>query len=148
MQIDIENVSKNTRVPSPDQMKKWLHEIAKTQLSHDAELSVRIVDEDEIRTLNRDYRNKDKTTNVLSFPMSDEVLQVNMLGDIVICAGVVESEAESANKDCRAHWAHMLVHGFLHLLGYDHMTDQDAERMESLETEILEQLGFESPYQS
>ena len=106
------------------------------------ELTIRIVGEAESRTLNRDYRGKDKPTNVLSFAGEGEVL-----GDLVICAPVVAREASEQNKTRRAHWAHMVVHGCLHLRGYDHERDSDAQRMEARETRILRSLGFDDPYQ-
>lgn len=106
------------------------------------ELTIRIVDESESRMLNRDYRGKDKSTNVLSFAGEGEVL-----GDLVICAPVVEREAREQHKTLRAHWAHMVVHGCLHLRGYDHEHDTDAQKMEAREIRILRQLGFDNPYQ-
>ncbi len=105
-------------------------------------LTIRIVDADESRALNRDYRGKGKPTNVLSFGGEHEVL-----GDIVICAPVVAREAAEQDKAPRAHWAHMVVHGCLHLRGYDHELEPDAERMEAREIRILRSLGFENPYQ-
>ncbi len=106
------------------------------------ELTIRIVDDDESRVLNRSYRGKDKPTNVLSFQGQGEIL-----GDLVICAPVVAREALAQNKSPRAHWAHMVVHGCLHLRGYDHEHDRDAQRMEAREVTILRKLGFENPYQ-
>lgn len=113
-------------------------------------IAVRIVDEPEIRALNRDYRGKDKPTNVLSFPAEPlQGLPPDMheeLGDIVICAPVVAREADEQGKRPADHWAHMLVHGTLHLLGYDHLDSDDAERMEALEREILAAAGIADPY--
>ncbi|TJY56768.1 rRNA maturation RNase YbeY [Sinimarinibacterium sp. CAU 1509] len=106
------------------------------------ELTIRIVDADESRTFNREYRGKDKPTNVLSFDGDGEVL-----GDLVICAPVVAQEALEQGKPARAHWAHMVVHGCLHLQGYDHEHDADATRMEAREIRILKTLGFKDPYQ-
>ncbi len=105
------------------------------------ELTIRLVDLDESQALNRDYRGKDKPTNVLSFGGDAEVL-----GDLVICAPVVEREAAEQGKTLRAHWAHMVVHGCLHLQGLDHEDDAEAERMEARETRILKRLGFPDPY--
>jgi probable rRNA maturation factor len=106
------------------------------------ELTIRLVDAAESRMLNRGYRGKDKPTNVLSFSGDGGVL-----GDIVICAPVVAREAAEQNKPPRAHWAHMVVHGCLHLRGYDHEHESDAGRMEAREIRILRSLGFENPYQ-
>jgi len=111
-------------------------------------LSIRIVDEAESRDLNGQYRDKDYPTNVLSFPcdLPDDV-DIELLGDLVICAQVVAREAAEQNKPAAAHWAHMTVHGCLHLLGYDHLDDDEAEQMEQLETHILAALGYPAPYQ-
>ena len=112
----------------------------------EGEVCVRVVDETESRTLNRRYRGKDKPTNVLSFPADIELPEGRVWGDIVICAPVVAAEAEAQGKALEAHFAHMVVHGVLHLLGYDHESGADAETMESLETEILGRFGIGDPY--
>lgn len=111
------------------------------------ELTIRIVDEDESRALNRDYRGKDKPTNVLSFDGDAVMSAQGVLGDLVICAPVVAREAVEQNKTLREHWAHMVVHGCLHLQGYDHEIEPDARRMEAREIRILKSLGFPDPYQ-
>lgn len=117
-------------------------------LAQDAEITVRIVGEDEGRQLNRDYRHKDYATNVLSFPadVPDELLDIPLLGDLVICVPVVEREAREQGKTLEAHWAHLVIHGCLHLLGYDHLEDEEAEEMEALERELLAELGHPDPY--
>ena len=110
-------------------------------------VSVLVTTMSEIQALNKQYRNKDKTTNVLSFPIqSPEEIDVTLLGDIVLCAGVIEQEANQQSKSEESHWAHMVVHSVLHLQGYDHINDDDADVMEKLEIKILHQLGFENPY--
>lgn len=106
------------------------------------EITIRIVGIDEGRALNRDWRGKDYATNVLSFPMQEP----DYLGDIVICAEVVAREAAEQGKTPRAHWAHMVVHGVLHLMGHDHLIDAEAERMEALERKLLLRMGFPDPY--
>ena len=113
------------------------------------ELTVRIVDEEEGITLNRKYRGQEKATNVLSFPCDiSTVLNFNLLGDIVICAPVVKREADTKyKKPYNAHWAHMVTHGTLHLLGYEHESTMEARHMESIETAVLAHLGFPDPYQ-
>jgi len=115
-----------------------------------SELAIKIVSESEIRELNHRYRQMDKTTNVLSFPMGDlpaaALEEVDLLGDIAICAQVVKEEAHAQGKSLEAHFAHMIVHGVLHLIGYDHIEDQDAEEMERLEVRLLASLEFENPY--
>lgn len=107
------------------------------------EITLRLVDSAESQTLNRDFRGKDKPTNVLSFPMGE----ADYLGDIVICAPVVAAEAVEQGKAARAHWAHMVVHGVLHLLGHDHIDDGEAATMEALERKLLARLGFPDPYE-
>ena len=125
---------------------------AGVDVAGDIEVSVRVVDIDEIRTLNREYRDKDKATNVLSFPagniagLPEEAVQT--LGDVVVCAAVVRDEAASQAKKLADHWAHILVHGTLHLLGYDHTTDAEAMEMERLETRILAMQSVADPYRS
>ena len=133
--------------PSPDLIQTWV-EAALSGQRDEAELTVRIVDADEIQQLNNTYRHKDKSTNVLSFPFEqpEGIDELPLLGDVVICASVVESEAIQQAKPSDAHWAHMVVHGVLHLLGYDHIEDQEAEEMESLEIQVLEKLGVSNPY--
>ena len=113
----------------------------------DTELTIRIVDMDEGTQLNRRWRKASGPTNVLSFPaVGVEEYAPGLLGDIVICAPVVNNEAKIQNKSIDAHWAHMVIHGVLHLSGYDHENSQDAEEMEAVETELLESLGYNNPY--
>ena len=128
-------------VPTIAQFRKW----AKQALRTDAEIALRVVDEDEGRMLNREYRGKDYATNVLTFPLADEPL---LMGDIVLCAPVVAREAEAQQKPLLAHYAHLTVHGVLHLQGYDHETEAEAVQMENLETEIITQMGYADPYLS
>ncbi len=124
----------------------WFTETVKA-FRQQAEITIRLVDETESQALNRDYRHKDKPTNVLSFPFEvPEGIELDLLGDLVICRQVVEREAKEQNKDLSAHWAHMVVHGSLHLLGYDHIEDEQAQEMESLEITIMQSLGFPNPY--
>ncbi len=113
------------------------------------ELGVRLVPPAEIRRLNRHYRGKDQPTNVLSFPSTvSGAVQPRPLGDVVICPAVLRREAREQGKPLRAHWAHLLVHGVLHLVGYDHEADTDARRMERREIAVLRRLGFSNPYRS
>lgn len=133
-------------VPSASALRGWAH-AALGGRGDAGDLTIRIVDEAESQELNRRYRGKDKSTNVLSFPYDGEALDMPVLGDLVICAPVVNREAAEQQKDPRAHWAHMVVHGCLHLLGYDHEADLEAEKMECREREILAGFGFPDPYQ-
>lgn len=117
-------------------------------VSADAELSIRIVGLEESAELNEMYRQKKGPTNVLSFPCEVPAgVPCSLLGDLVICAPIVAKEALEQHKNVEAHWAHMVVHGVLHLQGYDHIESQDAERMEALEIEIMAHLGFANPYE-
>ena len=135
-------------LPTAEQIEQWATAAVQPQ-SDEVEMTVRIVDEAESHALNLNYRGKDRPTNVLSFPFQcpDEV-ELPLLGDLVICRQVVEREAQEQDKPVMAHWAHMVVHGSLHLLGYDHIEDDEAEEMESLETQIMTGLGFADPYLS
>ena len=116
-----------------------------------AEVCIRVVDSDESRQLNHSYRDKDKPTNVLSFPFTvpDNIpIDSTLLGDLIICAPLVAEEAMQQGKESIAHWAHLVIHGILHLLGYDHIEDNDAKIMETIEIELLEQLGYPNPYEA
>ena len=135
-------------LPTAEQIEQWATAAVQPQ-NDEVEMTVRIVDEAESYALNLNYRGKDRPTNVLSFPFEcpDEV-ELPLLGDLVIRRQVVEREAQGQDKPLMAHWAHMVVHGSLHLLGYDHIEDDEAEEMESLETQIMTGLGFADPYLS
>lgn len=147
-QIDIEINSQHPGIPSQEKCEAWLGAALQDQNLTDAEVSLYIVDEAEGQQINLQYRGKDYPTNVLSFPADiPKEIGIPLLGDLVICAPVVEREAKEQQKTNDAHWAHMLVHGCLHLLGYDHIEDEEADQMEALETRILQQLGFPPPYE-
>lgn len=111
--------------------------------THPCEVSIVLTNDEHIRTLNRDYRGKDKATNVLSFPQDEP----EMLGDIIIALETIQREANEQNKSFDNHFTHMLVHGCLHLMGFDHITDDEAEEMETLEVQILKQLNIKNPYE-
>ena len=132
-------------IPAPASLRAFV--AAADEPRRPGALTLRMVDRDEARALNRAYRGRDYATNVLSFPADEGIPEEPQLGDIIICAPVVRDEAAAQNKPLRAHWAHMVVHGTLHLLGYDHEQDDEAERMEAREREILRRLGFADPYQ-
>lgn len=141
-QCQIEDIN----LPDEAELTRWAS-LAIADFRDTAELSIRIVDEAESQQLNNDYRGKDKPTNVLSFPFEvPEGIELDLLGDLVICAPVVSREADEQNKPVMHHWAHMVIHGCLHLLGFDHINDADAEEMEALEVKLLSQLDISNPY--
>ena len=145
--VDFQVAYESTGVPDETQFQVWAE---KAWLGEDpSEVTIRIVGNDESQNLNHQYRGKDKPTNVLSFPFEAPAgITVPLAGDLVICAPVVEQEAREQSKDAVAHWAHMVVHGMLHLQGYDHIEDNEAEVMEALEIRLLAQLGFANPYEA
>ena len=146
--IDIQRACMFHDTPSDINIQRWCEAALKGRSTKN-ELNIRIVEEHESAKINLQFRSKSKSTNVLSFPFEGKVpQQLPILGDLVICAPVVNLEAEEQQKSAEAHWAHMVVHGILHLLGFDHCDDNGAESMELLETEILLGMGYSSPYQS
>ena len=139
IQLSLQVASEQSDIPSKAQFKKW----GKAALRVDTEVTIRIVDEIEGRSLNFTYRGKDYATNVLTFPLTEEPY---LMGDIIICAPVVAAEAKAQHKTLEAHYAHLTVHGILHLHGYDHEVDEQATLMESIEVTTLMKLGYPSPY--
>lgn len=135
----IQYATHDADIPSVSQFRKW----AKAALRVDTEVTIRIVDKEEGRLLNHTYRSHDHATNVLTFPLAEEP---HLMGDIIICAPVVAAEAKAQHKDLQAHYAHLTVHGILHLHGYDHEIEAQAELMEGLEAAIVSKLGYASPY--
>ena len=146
IQVFVDNACAATEVPADTALQQWAT-AALTGLRQRAEIAIRIVDETESAALNRDYRQKHYATNVLSFPSElPESCEPPILGDLAICAAVVAREAQEQHKSLAAHWAHMVVHGVLHLLGHDHRHDREARRMERAEVEILRAFGYQNPY--
>lgn len=148
VELDVIYEVEAEKLPSAEQFKRWV-ETALQQAQGDVSLCIQLVDSEDSQALNRDYRGKDKPTNVLSFPseIPDFVqLEQQPLGDLAICVEVVEREAQEQQKQVEHHWAHMVIHGCLHLLGYDHIEDEEAEQMEALERELLATLDIADPY--
>ena len=146
IELELQIASKAQTLPHPAQIREWVGMVLSRNID-DAELTIRIVDETESAELNKRFLNKTGPTNVISFPYEPVPgVPDNILGDIVICAPLVAKEADEQNKELLAHWAHMVIHGLLHLLGYDHETNQEATEMEKLEIKILKRLKFPSPY--
>ena len=144
--IEVQVDSKIKPLPPKKQLKMWAA-LALNEVKQESEVTLRIVDKPEIQSLNLQFRGKDKPTNVLSFPY-DIIPEISptLLGDIVLCAPVILEEATQQKKTNEAHWAHMVIHGCLHLLGYDHVTPELAGIMEPLEITLLQQAGFPNPY--
>lgn len=148
--IDLQYAVESRSLPTAEQFQLWLIQAAQQLALTKIELVIRLVDKMEMIALNHQYRGKNKATNVLSFPFESPPglpYENYYLGDIIICDSVVEEEAHQQQKLLLAHWAHMTVHGFLHLLGYDHIEEKQAFKMEQKEIEILSALGFNNPYQ-
>jgi probable rRNA maturation factor len=134
-------------LPPPERFRDWVAAAVGRQRAQ-AEVSVRIVDAAEGQELNRRYRHRDYATNVLSFPADlPPELGLPLLGDLVLCAPVIAREAQAQRKPAEQHWAHLTVHGTLHLLGHDHETPAEAREMESLEVQVLERIGIPDPYE-
>ena len=151
VRLDLQLRSRAAHVPSRARFLRWVRAAlaGRTAPGTPVELTLRVVGPTEMRARNREYRGKDYATNVLSFPFEapgDVALPVRVLGDIVLCAQTVQREARAQGKPVEAHWAHLAVHGVLHLLGMDHMTRREAAQMEGAEIAVLEALGYPNPY--
>ena len=143
--IDLQNDDELAGVPAAIDFLPWVE--ASLQKAYDGlEQTIRIVDQSESQALNAQYRGKKESTNILSFPADVPHIEYQCLGDLVICAPLVAAEAEKQHKSVEAHWAHLVVHGMLHLQGFNHENDVDANKMEALEVEILSTLGYSNPY--
>lgn len=146
LSIDLQLAYPAADIPSAEEFKRWAGSALRQP---QGEVTIRVVDRTESQELNRNYRGKDKPTNVLSFPFeAPEHLPSHYLGDLVICAPVVLAEAREQGKPAASHWAHMVIHGMLHLQGYDHQDEVHAEEMEQLERQIMSDLGYPDPYAS
>lgn len=153
MSVDVQIASTVGDVPSVTAMQSWVQDVIDELLiARECEVSIRIVDEKEGYELNKQYRDKDGATNVLSFPADNESIVdlppelPRLLGDIVICGPVVQREAAEQKKGIESHWAHLVIHGTLHLLGHDHEKEEEAAEMEAIETRILGKHGVANPY--
>lgn len=149
-----EQLSEDINYPKLAEMKQWVEltlakdaQLQNKKLAENAELTIRLVDTEEIQQLNKTYRQQDKPTNILSFPFeAPAYIPIDLLGDLVICHAIIEQEASEQQKQLTSHWAHIIIHGVLHLIGYDHIEDDEANKMEALEIELMLQLGFNNPY--
>ncbi len=146
MNLEIQRISHTSNIPDDGQIKKWVN-LALLDQYRDCEMVIRIVDEEESAMLNQQFRKKTGPTNVLSFPFESPVdIELNLLGDLVICAPVVESEARQQGKALHDHWAHIIIHGILHLQGFDHIEENDAVTMETKEINLLKKINITNPY--
>jgi probable rRNA maturation factor len=146
--IDIQRIFDSPNQPTDTQLELWVNTVL-AKAEEELELTIRIVDETESAQLNETYRHKNGATNILSFPFEvPDGIELNLLGDLVICAPVLEREAAEQNKPLYNHWAHIVIHGTLHLLGYDHIDDADAEEMENTEIAFLQTLSIPNPYEA
>ena len=145
IRVDLQGATELDSVPPSRAFERWV-EAALQRETADLEQTIRVVDAAESESLNRQYRGKAAPTNVLAFVNDDALLDYDCLGDLVICAPVVAAEAEQQGKPVESHWAHMVVHGMLHLQGFEHDDDAQAARMEALEVKILDGLGYTNPY--
>ena len=146
--VDIQLADGSAKTPDGRHIRSWVAAVFMTLERSPLSLTVRVVGEEEMAKLNRRYRGRNQSTNVLSFPIEPlPGMCTDLLGDIVVCGPVVDREAAIQHKPPMGHWAHMVVHGMLHLFGYDHESDQEATAMETLEKSVLEGLGYSDPYQ-
>jgi probable rRNA maturation factor len=150
IELEVQNATRAAGVPGLDEFRTWV--TVALDGRDGVSLVLRVVDEGEMRTLNARYRGHDRPTNVLSFPAELPAsvttrLDTEPIGDIVMCAPLVSSEAQAQEKPLAAHWAHLTVHGVLHLLGLDHQSEQEAQQMEAREIDCLANLGFPNPYE-
>jgi probable rRNA maturation factor len=143
--VDLQNDEKLAKVPEPGLLKQWV-EASLITAYEQFEQTVRVVGEDESRALNSQFRGIDRPTNVLAFPSESDYLEYTCLGDLVICAPVVNEESRQQARSLEEHWAHMVVHGMLHLQAYDHGDEIEAAKMEAVEIKILSTLGYSNPY--
>lgn len=147
--VEVQNASGDEDVPGDQHIREWVRAALAAGRRKTGTVTVRIVDEAEIAALNARYRSRHHPTNVLSFPFEDPPgYRSRLLGDVVICAAVVRLEAAEQAKSLEAHWAHMVIHGTLHLLGFDHEAAADAFRMEALETRVLDRFSYPDPYET
>ena len=147
-ELEVQRIAETAYIPDNAEFQLWLETVL-TDYGKDVEVLIRVVDTQEMSALNKQYRHKLGTTNILSFPFdAPETIEGSiLLGDLVVCATVLETEAREQKKSLKDHWTHIIIHGILHLLAYDHINENDALEMEAKEIIILQQLNIDNPYQ-
>ena len=146
VKVEVQYAVVDPNIPTEQEFQDWAS-IIEAKIHAQEEVSIRIVDENEIAKLNHDYRNRAQSTNVLAFPAEiPSGTNLPFIGDIVICAPIVAKQAAEQGKSLASHWAHLMLHGILHLQGYDHIDAIDAKNMEQLEAQLMQKLGFPNPY--
>lgn len=147
-EIEVQRIVDSPLLPSDCELQLWVEKALIDDYHSDAEVLIRIVDRQEITDLNEQYRHKVGATNILSFPFAtpEGLAKLDLLGDLIVCAEVLEQEAKKQKKTLKDHWAHIIIHGTLHLIGYDHIDESDAMVMEKKEINILQQLSIANPY--
>jgi probable rRNA maturation factor len=145
--VEVQIVSQSDQLPAQELFQYWVDAVLSDN-TQNSEIVIRIIDEPEMVKFNKQYRDKKGATNILSFPFDvPDGVESNLLGDLLVCAPIVEKEALIQHKKIEHHWAHMIVHGVLHLLGYDHIENEEAEEMEVLEIKILKKIKIKNPYE-
>lgn len=145
IKITLQTIASNTYIPSRYFLQRWVNKALSKQVSN--QINIRLVSKKESAELNSRYRHKKGPTNILSFPFEPPPgISSAFLGDLVVCAALVNQQAKQQAKTRLAHWAHLIIHGCLHLIGYDHIHEKDANKMEALEIQLLKELGYENPY--
>lgn len=145
--VELQNATEERELPTASQFQRWAELALARAECKECEITIRLVDEKEMSELNESYRKKKGPTNILSFPFEPPAgMELPLIGDLIICAPLVRKEAQEQKKSLEAHWAHLTIHGCLHLLGYDHQKPKEAKTMENLETQLLQKLGLPDPY--
>lgn len=146
IKITLQTMASNTFIPSRYFLQRWVNKALSKQMTSN-QINIRLVNKKESAELNSRYRHKKGPTNILSFPFEPPPgISSAFLGDLVVCAALVNQQAKQQTKTRLAHWAHLIIHGCLHLIGYDHIHNKDANKMETLEIRLLKELGYENPY--
>ena len=148
IKINLQIATENKHIPHKKDFITWLTIATKIMPppENKNEINIRLIDETESAALNKTYRNINKSTNILSFAYQSDINDDDLLGDLAICSPIITKQANQQHKSPSAHWAHIVIHGYLHLLGFEHQNAEEAKKMEQIEIEILDKLGYPNPY--